>query len=148
MHSHKCSLQCYTNRPPLRVVKRLSNTFRIMKKTFDFSPEQFHSCLLRTVSANRSYRLSFENTDRNRCTICYPEKAIVIDCHIVSCNGSTECYLSATSPFCVISEAHEQRILADLLSMLHTAIHQPVRQQTSPARRFSLWLKPKMSFNI
>jgi hypothetical protein len=116
-----------------------------MKQTFDFSPEQFHFYLLQTVSTNKSYRLSFEITDRNKCTIFCPEKAIVIDCHIVPCNGSTECYLSATSPFCVISESHEQSILSDLLSRLHSTIHQPARQQTSPARRFTLRLKQKMS---
>jgi hypothetical protein len=118
-----------------------------MKQTFDFSTEQFHFYLRQTISTNKSYRLSFENTDPNRCTIFCPEKAIVIDCHIVSCNGSTECYLSATSPFCVISATHEQNMLADLLSRLHTTIHQPVRQQTRPTRRFSLLLKQKMSFN-
>jgi hypothetical protein len=93
-----------------------------MKQTFDLNAEQFHFYLLQTVSANKSYRISLENFDRNRCTLYCPEKAIVIDCHIVPGNGSTECYLSATSPFCVISAAHEQSILTDLLSRLHTSI--------------------------
>ena len=120
-----------------------------MKQVFEFSAEQFHFYLLQTVSANKSYRFSSENTDRNRCTIYCPEKAIVIDCHIVPCNdGGTECYLSATSPFCVISAAHEQTVLTDLLSRLYSIIHQPVQDQASPTPRFSLRLKPKMSFNI
>jgi hypothetical protein len=125
-----------------------------MKQTFEFSAEKFHLYLLQTISANKSYRLSFEHTDLNRYTLFCPDKAIVIDCQIVPGNGITECYLSATSPFCVISAAHEQSILANLLSRLHTTIHRPVPQQApqlqqaSPVRRLSFRLKQKISLNI
>ena len=111
-----------------------------MKQVFDLSPEQFHAHLLQTISTHKQYKLSFQNSDHQRFTVHYPAKAIVIDGYAVSNNGSTELYLSATSPLCVISAAYEQQLLADLLIQFHNTIHSPVRPAPVFVPRYSLRL--------
>ena len=111
-----------------------------MKQVFDLSAEEFHAHLLQTVSAHKQYKISFQNTDHQRFTIFYPAKAIVIDGHAVSNDGTTELCLSATSPICVISTAYEQQLLADLLVQLQNTIHSPVRPATVLVPRYSLSL--------
>ena len=112
-----------------------------MKQVFDLTSEQFHVHLSQTISAHKQYKLSFQNSDHQRFTIYYPAKAIVIDGHAVSDSGSTELYLSATSPFCVISTAYEQQLLADLLSQIDDIIHGPVRPSTVFVPHYSLRIK-------
>lgn len=113
-----------------------------MKKVFDFSHVQFHAFLLQTVSAHECYRLSFHNNDDHQhFTVNCPSKGIVIDCHVVSYNDTTELYLSASSPICVISAEFEQRILADLLAQLQQTILHPALPGTSFAQRHSFRLK-------
>ena len=108
-----------------------------MKQVFDFNLEQFHAHLLQTTSLRKYYHLSFQNADRERFTINYPSKGIVIYCRTASYNGSTELYLSATSPFCVISAAYEQRLLADLLIQIKQTIHHPGRPKTAFSLRYA-----------
>jgi hypothetical protein len=135
MHSPNISPCIYTNPFNIDVVEIPLNTSVIMKQVFDFSPEQFYAHLQQTMSAHKCYRLSFHNDDNQQFTIRFPSKGMFIDGHVVSGIGTTELYLSATSPICVISAEHEQSILTDLVSRLHSTIHQPVPQRTSPARR-------------
>jgi hypothetical protein len=142
MHSPNISPCIYTKPFYIDVVEILLNMSAIMKQVFDFSSEQFHAHLQQTMSLHKCYRLSFHHDDHQRFTIRFPSKGIVIDCHVVSGIGTTELYLSATSPICVITAEHEQSILSDLLSRLYTTIHQPVPQRTSPApRRYSFKLR-------
>jgi hypothetical protein len=112
-----------------------------MKQVFDFNLEQFHALLLQTIAVRKYYRLSFQNADRERFTVNYPSKGIVIYCRTASGNGCTELYLSATSPFCVISAAYEQRLLADLLIQINQTIHHPGRPKTAFALRYASRLK-------
>ncbi len=112
-----------------------------MKQVFAFGPGEFHAYLLQTMSTHECYGLSFHNDDHQRFTINYPSKGIVINCHVVSGNGSTELYLSATSPICVISAEYEQRILADLLFQINNAIHHPALPEASLAQLYSFRLK-------
>ncbi len=111
-----------------------------MKQVFAFGSEQFHAYLLQTIFADKCYRLSLHNNDHQRFTVYCPSKGIVIDCHAVSGSGSTELYLSATSPICVISAEYEQRMLADLLLQINNTIHHPA-PVSSLARRHSFRLK-------
>ena len=141
MHSSVFFPGGYINTFIFEVLKIPLNTSEIMKQVFNFSPEQFHAYLLQTVSAHESYRLSFHNNDHQRFTVHCPSKGIVIDGHVVSCDGSTELYLSATSPICVISAGYEQRMLADLLLQINKTIHHPAHPETSFARRHAFGLK-------
>jgi hypothetical protein len=112
-----------------------------MKQVFDFNLEQFHAHLLQTISDHAYYRLSFQNADRELFTINYPSKGIVIYCRTASSNGSTELYLTATSPICVISAAYEERLLADLLIQINQTIQHPGRPKTAFALRYASRLK-------
>jgi hypothetical protein len=141
MHFPNISPCIYTNSFYINVVAIPLNTSEIMKQVFDFSPEKFHAHLQQTMSVHKCYCLSFHNDDHQRFTIRFPSKGMVIDGHVVPGIGTTELYLSATSPICVISAEHEQSILTDLLSRLHTTIHQPAPQQTSPIRHHSFRLR-------
>jgi hypothetical protein len=141
MHSPKICPGGYTNTFLFEVVEIPLNTSEIMKKVFDLSPEQFHGHLLQTIAAHKCYRLSLQNSGHQRFTVQCPSKGIVIDGHVVPTDGTTELYLSATSPFCVISAEHEQRILADLLVELDDSIHHPAHPTTTIAQRFSFRLK-------
>src|SRR5271168_2892284 len=98
-----------------------------MKQVFDFNLEQFHAHLRQTISVHKCYRLSFQNADRERFTINYSSKGIVIYCQTTSSSGSTELYLNAISPIWVISAAYEQRLLADRLLQINQTIHHPGR---------------------
>lgn len=112
-----------------------------MKQVFNFNLEQFHAHLLQTISLRKYYHLSFQNADHEVFTVNYPSKGIVIYCRTASSNGSTELYLNATSPFCVISAAYEQRLLADLLIQINQTIAHPVRPKTAFALRYAPRLK-------
>ena len=112
-----------------------------MKQVFALSPEQFHVYLQQTISAHKHYRISFQKSDFQNFTLYSSSKAIVIDCHVVASDGSTELYLSATSPICVISRAHEQRLLADLLIQINQTIHHPPRPRNASALRHSSLLR-------
>jgi hypothetical protein len=141
MHSPKICPGGYTNTFLFEVVEIPLNTSEIMKKVFDFSPEQFHGHLVQTIAAQKCYRLSFQNSDHQRFTVHCASKGIFIDGHVVPTNGTTELYLSATSPISVISAQHEQQILADLLVQLDDSIHLPTHSGTTIAQRFSFRLK-------
>jgi hypothetical protein len=112
-----------------------------MKQVFDFSLEQFHAYLLQTMAAHKCYQFSSQMDDHQYFTIKCPSRGIVIDGNLVPGDGNTELYLSATSPFCVLSAEHEQRILADLLVQLDDSIHHPSSPSTPFAPRHSFRLK-------
>jgi hypothetical protein len=141
MHSSVFFPGGYVNTFIFEVLKIPLNTSEIMKQVFNFSPEQFHAYLLQTVSANESYRLSFHINDHQRFTVHCPSKGIVIDGNVVSSDGNTELYLSATSPICVISAGYEQRMLADLLLQINKTIHHPALPGTSLAQHHATRLK-------
>ena len=141
MHSAKICLGGHTNAFLFEVVEIPLNTSEVMKKVFDLSPEQFHGHLLQTIAAQNGYRISFQNSDHQHFTVHCATKGIFIDGHVVPTNGTTELYLSATSPICVISAQHEQQILADLLLQLDDSIYLPGHSATTVAQHFSFRLK-------
>ena len=93
-----------------------------MTKVFDLSFQQLCTHLRKTIAAHDCYRLVFENTDRGKFTIHYPAKGIIIGGTAIPGDNSTELRLNATSPFCVISEAHEQILLTTLIDQLVSAL--------------------------
>jgi hypothetical protein len=93
-----------------------------MTKVFDLNFQQLYTHLRKTIAAHDCYQLVFEGTDRGKFTIHYPAKGIIIGGTAIPGDNSTELRLSATSPFCVISEAHEQILLTTLIDQLESAL--------------------------